>query len=196
MIRTFRLLSSLAGVALLTACSVDSTSLPSAPGATLSRAPVRGMARATTVTKTLVSGAQRISGLPSSITVTQVIGVDGGTLSIPQAGVTVTVPAGALTATTLISMTARAGKVISYDFAPHGTTFAKPLVFTQMLSGTNVSPLLAPVLQLGYYADQSDLTDLGAAVTELSAGSFNLLTGSFTASIWHFSGYMVACGRE
>ena len=196
MIRTFGLLSFLAGVTLLSACSTDSASLPSAPGATLSKAHVRGIASATTVTKTLVTGAQRLSGLSSSITVTQAIGVDGGTLSIPQAGVTVTVPAGALPATTLISMTARAGKVISYDFAPHGTTFAKPLVFTQMLAGTNVTPFMVPLLQLGYYADENDLTLLGGAVTELSAGSFNLLNGSFSSSIWHFSGYMVACGRE
>ena len=196
MIGTIGRISLVAGVALLSACSSDSTSLPSAPGATLSRAHVGGKPSATATTKTLVGGAQRTSGLASSITVTQAVGVDGGTLSIPQAGVTVTVPAGALTATTLISMTARAGKVISYDFAPHGTTFAKPLVFTQMLAGTNVSPLVAPLLELGYYADENDLTLLGGAVTELRAGSFNLLNGSFTSSIWHFSGYMVACGRE
>lgn len=196
MIRTFRCLSSLAGLALLSACSTDSTSLPSAPDASLSRANVRGISIATASTKTLVTGAQRVTGLTSSITVTQAIGVNGGTLSIPQAGVMVTVPAGALAATTLISMTARAGKVISYDFAPHGTTFAKPLVFTQALAGTNASPLMASLLQLGYYADENDLTELGGAVSELSAGSFSLVNGSFTSSIWHFSGYMVACGRE
>ena len=66
---------------------------------------------------------------------------------------TVTVPRGALAQTTTITMTARAGTVVAYDFAPHGITFAKPLVFQQQLRGTNASLLTAPLLQLGYYSD-------------------------------------------
>ena len=92
-------------------------------------------------------------------------------------------------------MTARAGTVLAYDFAPHGTTFAKPLVFTQALAGTNVPAALAPLLTLGYYADPSYLTTLGASVAEFLNGTANLTNGSFTSSISHFSGYMVACGR-
>ena len=196
MIRTLRRLSLMAGVALFAACSTDSTSLPSAPNASLSKAPVKGLLGTTATALALATGAQRTTALPSSLTVTQAIGVDGGTLSIPQAGVTITVPAGALAVTTVISMTARAGTVIAYDFAPHGTTFAKPLVFTQALAGTNVPPVLAPLLTLGYYADPSYLTTLGASVSEFISGSSNLVNASFTSSISHFSGYMVACGRS
>ena len=196
MIRSLRRFSLLAGVALFAACSTDSASLPSAPNASLSKAPVKGLLGTTTTALTLATGAQRTTALPSSLTVTQAIGVDGGTLSIPQAGVTITVPAGALAVTTVISMTARAGTVIAYDFAPHGTTFAKPLVFTQALAGTNVAPVLAPLLTLGYYADPSYLTTLGASVSEFISGSSNLVNASFTSSISHFSGYMVACGRS
>ena len=196
MIRTLRRLSLMAGVALFAACSTDSTSLPSAPNASLSKAPVKGLLGTTATALALATGAQRTTALPSSLTVTQAIGVDGGTLSIPQAGVTITVPAGALGVTTVISMTARAGTVIAYDFAPHGTTFAKPLVFTQALAGTNVPPVLAPLLTLGYYADPSYLTTLGASVSEFISGSSNLVNASFTSSISHFSGYMVACGRS
>ncbi len=195
MIRTLRRFSLLAGVALFAACSSESPGLPSAPNATFSRAPVTSPLSAPTAALTLTTGAQRTSALPSNLTVTQAIGVDGGTLSIPQAGVTITVPAGALSATTLISVTARAGTVIAYDFAPHGTTFAKPLVFTQTLAGTNVSPLMAPLLTLGYYADPSYLTTLGGSVSEFISGLSNPANGSFTSSISHFSGYMVACGR-
>ena len=196
MIRTLRRLSLLAGVALFAACSSDSTSLPTAPNASLSKAPVKGLLGVTAAALALATGAQRTTALPSSLTVTQAIGVNGGTLSIPQAGVTITVPAGALAVTTVISMTARAGTVIAYDFAPHGTTFAKPLVFTQALAGTNVPPVLAPLLTLGYYADPSYLTTLGASVSEFISGSSNLVNASFTSSISHFSGYMVACGRS
>jgi len=195
MIRTLRRFSLLASVVLFAACSSESTSLPSAPNVAFSRAPVKSPLSATTAALTLTTGAQRTSALPSSLTVMQAIGIAGGTLSIPQAGVTITVPAGALAATTLISMTARAGTVIAYDFAPHGTRFAKPIVFTQTLAGTNVPAALAPLLTLGYYADETDLTTFGGSVSEFIAGLSNLANGSFTSSISHFSGYMVACGR-
>ena len=94
-----------------------------------------------------MDGLQRTTPLAAPITVSKVIGADGGTLSIPEAGVTVTVPRGALAQTTTITMTARAGSLVAYDFAPHGITFAKPLVFSQQLRGTNASLLSAPFLQ-------------------------------------------------
>ena len=142
-----------------------------------------------------VNGLQRTQALAAPITVTKAIGPDGGTLAIPQAGVTVTVPRGALAATTTITMTARAGSLVAYDFAPHGITFAKPLVFTQSLAGTNASLLTAPLLALGYYSDPSLLTAVGGLVSELLSGNVSLLSWTFTAKIPHFSGYMVAVGR-
>jgi hypothetical protein len=143
-----------------------------------------------------VDGLQRTTPLAAPITVSKAIGVDGGTLSIPAAGVTVTIPRGALTQTTTVTMTARAGTVIAYDFAPHGITFAKPLVFQQQLRGTNASLLTAPLLQLGYYSDASLLTKTGALVSELLGGTLNLVTWTFTAPISHFSGYIVCSGRR
>lgn len=107
-----------------------------------------------------------------------------------------TVPAGALASATLISMTARKGALLAYDFAPHGLTFAKSLVLTQDLAGTNVSPLMSHLLHLGYYADPTLLTELGGAVSEFEDGSSDFLGRTFTSTIPHFSGYMVACGRE
>ncbi|MEP7001498.1 MAG: hypothetical protein ABI969_13520 [bacterium] len=144
---------------------------------------------------TTVIGVQRNTPLTSSIAVTKTIGSAGGTLSIPQAGVTVTIPSAALASNTVITMTARAGTLIAYDFAPHGITFAKPLVFTQSLDGTNASLLTAPLLALGYYSDPSLLTGLGGTVSELLSGNVNLLSWTFTSKIPHFSGYMVAVGR-
>ena len=143
-----------------------------------------------------MDGLQRTRPLAEPITVSKVIGPDGGTLAIPEAGVTVTVPRGALAATTNIVMTARAGTLVAYDFAPHGITFAKPLVFSQKLSGTNATLLSAPLLQLGYYEDASLLTKTGGLVSQLLGGTVNTLTWTFTSSIPHFSGYMVSCGRR
>jgi hypothetical protein len=142
-----------------------------------------------------VNGLQRTQALAAPITVSKSIGPDGGTLAIPQAGVTVTVPRGALAATTTITMTARAGTLVAYDFAPHGITFAKPLVFSQQLRGTNATLLTAPLLGLAYYEDASLLTKTGGLVSQLLGGTVNTLTWTFTGSIPHFSGYMVSCGR-
>jgi hypothetical protein len=143
-----------------------------------------------------VNGVQRTTALPAPITVSKSIGTDGGTLAIPAAGVTVVIPKGALTKTTTITMTARAGTLIAYDFAPHGIVFAKPLVFKQSLKGTNVTLLSAPFLRLGYYADESLLTKTGGLVTELLGGVLDTLSWTFTSSIPHFSGYILTSGRR
>jgi hypothetical protein len=143
-----------------------------------------------------VNGLQRTTALAKSITVSQTIGSEGGTLAIPEAGVTVTVPRGALAAKTKITMTARAGTLVAYDFAPHGIKFAKPLVFTQELRGTNATLLNAPLLRLGYYEDASLLTKTGGLVSELLGGVVNTLTWTFSSGIPHFSGYILTTGRS
>ncbi len=193
---TLRRLAALAvGALALVSCGTDQpTAVPrsnvSAPGA-----PSASLLTAITSLLT-VDGLQRTTPLAAPITVAKSIGSEGGTLSIPQAGVTVLVPRGALAQPTTITMTARAGSLVAYDFAPHGITFAKPLVFQQQLKGTNASLLTAPLLQLGYYSDPNLLTGTGGLVSELLGGAVDLLTGTFTASIPHFSGYIVTCGRR
>ena len=187
------------GLALLSACSSEPTSAPAAPIAAPTSAPNADLLGSVTglVDKTVsfVAGVQRNVPLATPITVTKTIGSAGGTLSILAAGVTVTVPSGALSTPTVITMTARAGSLVAYDFAPHGITFAKPLVFTQKLAGTNASLLSVPFLKLGYYSDPRLLGQLGGLVSELISGSVNLVSWTFTSNITHFSGYMLSCGR-
>ena len=187
------------GLALLSACSSEPTSAPAAPIAAPTSAPNAALLGSVTglVDKTVsfVAGVQRNVPLATPITITQTIGSAGGTLSILSAGVTVTVPSGALSTPTVITMTARAGSLVAYDFAPHGITFAKPLVFTQKLAGTNASLLSVPFLKLGYYSDPRLLGQLGGLVSELISGSVNLVSWTFTSNITHFSGYMLSCGR-
>jgi len=194
-----RLATILLGVAAVSSCSTDqpTASLPSQP------APVSASTHAPNATllgavTSLISvhGLLRTTPLAAPITVTKDIGSAGGTLSIPEAGVTVVVPSGALAATTTITMTARAGSLVAYDFAPHGITFARPLVFTQQLRGTNASLLTAPLLGLAYYQDASLLTATGGLVSELLGGATNLLTWTFTSTIPHFSGYVVTSDRR
>ena len=186
-------------LALFAACSSEPTSGPTSPLSAPASAPAAdllgGLTQTVAKTLTLVTGVQRTTPLASSITVTRTIGSSGGTISIPEAGVTVTIPEGALPSATVITMTARAGSLLAYDFAPHGITFAKPLVFTQNLAGTSASVLSASLMQLGYYSDPSLLTSTGGLVSELISGTVDLVSWTFTSNIRHFSGYEIACGR-
>jgi hypothetical protein len=193
------------GLAVATACSSEHATAPAAqpssrsvtvPQAGTQSPDLLGTVGSLLGGLQLVTGLQRTTPLAVPITVTKTIGLYGGVLAIPQAGVSVIIPYGALTQPTTITMTARAGSLVAYDFAPHGITFAKPLVFTQRLSGTNATLLSAPFLRLAYYTDPSLLGSLTGTVSELIGGITSLLTWTFTAPIKHFSGYMVSCGRD
>ncbi len=196
---SIRRIGALALALSLAACSADQVAAPprmqaapAAPSASL----LGGLLGTVTGLLTTSTAVQRTTPLAAPITVTKQIGYYGGTLSIPEAGVTVTVPVGALSRTTTITMTARAGSLLAYDFSPTGTVFNKPLVFKQSLNGTNVTLLQAPLLHLGYYSDPGLLGTLTATVSDLLVGVTNLLDWSFTAPIKHFSGYVVMCGRS
>ncbi len=203
MFNAYRRIGALAlGLVLIVGCTQEQSTAPAALTAPAATSPdLLGTVGTVvgTVTSTLklttTTGLQRTEALASPITIRQTIGAAGGILSIPAAGVTVTVPRGALEASTVITMTARAGTLVAYDFEPHGITFAKPLVFNQSLKGTNATLLSAPFLRLGYYEDPSLLGQTTAVVTELIGGLFNALNWTFTAPIRHFSGYVVSCGR-
>jgi hypothetical protein len=145
---------------------------------------------------TNANGVLRTKPLSKAITVTKTIGRTGGSLSIKEAGVTVIVPAGALDRDTEITMTARAGYLLAYDFEPHGVTFKVPLVINQSLNNTNVGLLSPLALKLGYYADPSQLGKTTALVSEIVQGLTSILTRTFTAPIKHFSGYIILCGRS
>jgi hypothetical protein len=193
------------GLVLATACSSEHATAPTAQQSVQPTAMPQAGAQSPDLLGTigsvlgglqLVTGLQRTTPLAAPITVTKTIGLYGGVLAIPQAGVTVVIPYGALTQPTTITMTARAGSLVAYDFAPHGITFARPLVFTQRLSGTNATLLSVPFLKLAYYTDPSLLGAVTGTVSELIGGVSSLLTWTFSAPIKHFSGYMVSCGRE
>lgn len=196
-----RRIGALALALTLAACSADQVSAPtqvSAAPADAQSGLLGGLLGTVTgvLNLTTTDAVQRTTPLAAPITVSKEIGYYGGTLSIPEAGVTVIVPRGALMRTTTITMTARAGSLLAYDFSPTGTTFYKPLVFNQSLNGTNVTLLQVPLLRLGYYSDPGLLGELTATVSDLLGGVTDLLSWSFTAPIKHFSGYVVMCGRS
>ena len=137
---------------------------------------------------------ERKTALTKDITVSAVIGEKGGTLSIPAAGFTVTIPAGAVNAPTNFSVTAIKGTMVAYEFGPHGIKFAKSLVARQDLNVTKWGLLSLRPLVAGYFADRSalDLRNATALVSEVLSGVIAPLSQQFTFKIDHFSGYVVA----
>src|SRR5215210_8713338 len=78
--------------------------------------------------------------------VSKTIGPAGGTISIPATGLTVSFPAGAVTAPITITITADE-KYVAYKMAPEGTRFLKDVIVTQSLSTTEFAgrPLHNPL---------------------------------------------------
>ena len=118
MFSPIRRIGALALALTLAACSADQVvaptqmkAAPSGPDASL----LGGLLGTVTGVLNLTTNeaVERTKPLAAPITVTKEIGYYGGTLSIPEAGVTVTVPRGALMRTTTITMTARAGSLLA-----------------------------------------------------------------------------------
>ena len=172
----------LAGCARDAAAPLEPTAIPNKPNAALlGLLPVRGVTRAIPLTR--------------DIAVSAVIGKQGGTISIPEAGLTLVVPKGAVASDVKFTATALAGKLVAYDFQPHGTTFAVPLQFSQDLRKTSLLGILtAPLLDGAYFVDSSKLNQSSgtAFVSELRSATVNLLQFRASFPINHFSGYLVS----
>src|SRR5437016_1806216 len=131
-------------------CSNESPTAPQSPPALAPLSSPNSTLLSTSITAIPLN---RSTPLATDITVSKSIGILGGTIAIPGAGVSVVIPPLALTKSTTISMTARAGSAVEYDFAPHGLKFTLPVVMTQNLTGMQGGNALLSVLQLGYYPD-------------------------------------------
>jgi hypothetical protein len=142
-----------------------------------------------------VRGVTRVAPLAQDISVSAVIDKDGGTISIPDAGLTLVIPAGAVTSGTKFTATALAGRLVAYEFEPHGTKFAVPLQFTQDLRKVSlVGTLTAPLLDGAYFTDAARLNQTSgiAAVSEVLPATVDVLRTRVGFPINHFSGYLVS----
>ncbi len=159
---------------------------------------------ATTATRTAnLPIVRRLTPLANDVSVSATIGLLGGTILIPQAGLTVIIPPLALKTATKITLTAFKGSLVAYSFAPHGLKFALPVTVVQLTSLTNASGGLniLSTITAGYLPH--DLADISAS----GVGSFTQLFHTslvpaglsigpvmiFTTK--HFSGYAFASGR-
>jgi hypothetical protein len=186
----FAVLAVASSLGLAVSCSSDS---PTTPPAASPKQP--GGANTTLLDSPItIIPLQRTAPLAANEVASARIGLLGGTLVLPNAGLTIVVPALAVTYPVTITATALAGSNVAYEFQPHGLRFLAPVVMTQDLSttearqGGTIDPLL---LYLGYFPNSSDIT----SVTELLSVQVNLPLQTSVGLIWHFSGYALATGR-
>lgn len=144
------------------------------------------------------AGFNKIGRLQPGNSASATIGVRGGVLDLPSAGLKVIVPAGALARPTTLSVTQRAGSFLAYEFQPHGLQFARPLTVVQALGGTGLETVALRSLRAVYFANESQVDDASGSVTPSELMNVSVDAASRTASfqIHHFSGYMFATGND
>ncbi len=184
-------------LAVATLVAVTSCDSPTAPAPT----PSNNSASRLLIAPTKVKVVTRNTPLAAPISASATIGLLGGQIKLPGAGLKVVVPALALTRATTITVTAVAGNQVAYEFYPHGTKFLVPLIVTQDLANTNaagsgglLNSLLSGGIFAGYFSSVSDLNQPGgtALVSELLGVVLNLSSKTATFTVFHFSGYLVA----
>jgi len=134
------------------------------------------------------------------ISVSKTIDASGGTISIPQTGLTVSFPRGALQGALKITITADKDYV-AYKFDPAGSTFLKDVTVTQTLDNTTVfGEPLRTQLYAAYIADDNLKLSGTLPVLEIEPSTtiFSALNPLLPqAQVWvirHFSRYMLASG--
>ena len=134
------------------------------------------------------------------ISVSKTIDASGGTISIPQTGLTVSFPQGALQSALKITITADKDYV-AYKFDPAGTQFLKDVTVTQALDNTTVfGEPLRTQLYAAYIADDNLKLSGTLPVLEIEPSTtiFSALNPLLPqAQVWvnrHFSRYMLASG--
>jgi hypothetical protein len=125
------------------------------------------------------------------------VGPAGTSVRYPSTGLTIDVPAGAVTQMTHITVTALRGAPVAYRFEPHGLQFAQPIQLTQSLRGILLGRAGVGVPQLfaGYFADDTLATDAvngDARVIEILPVQIDVERHTVILHVRHFSGYTVA----
>jgi hypothetical protein len=133
------------------------------------------------------------------VRVKQTIDQSGGVISIPRTGLTVSFPAGAVSAPIEITVTSD-DKYVAYKMEPSGTQFLKDITVTQLLSFTEVSGKRLKNPLLAAYIPDDNISLAGKIQVleiEPSQTIFSARTGLPEAQVWlikHFSRYMLASG--
>jgi hypothetical protein len=143
---------------------------------------------------------ERDKPIGNNVSASATIGAAGGFLFLPDADFTLIVPRGAVKGATKFTVTAVPGKMVAYEFEPHGTTFAVPLTAIQLLKGTHAKggKLDVATLYAGYFENRT-ATDAASGLATIREAFGLSVDGKLTLvsfPIAHFSGYLVATGRH
>jgi hypothetical protein len=141
---------------------------------------------------------QRTTPLSQDYTASAVISRSGGTISIPQAGFSITFPSNALKGQpTLVTVTAMAGSNVAYLFQPHGLVFHNAPMITQDLRGTQVfqNPELRATLEGAYFPDPTYLDGSYARIKETRPTVVDVNGWKMKFNVQHFSGYLASTRR-
>ena len=139
---------------------------------------------------------QRSTALPRSYTAEATIGSGGGTITIPEAGFRMDVPAGAVGAPTRITVKAVAGRNVAYEFAPHGLRFSRPATITQELRGTAAYGTAVPTLEGAYTPSLLGLLGGLLRILETRPTTVQTDTWQMRFTVDHFSAYVASKRRS
>ena len=144
---------------------------------------------------------KRSKALKGDLLATTTVTPGGGTLAIPDAGLLVVFPRGAVSKNLVVTVKAHSGKDIVYSFEPHGTRFSQPIAISQLLSLTTYAKKAGetqPDLHGGYLPNGlSDVDALGVGTFSESFPAAYGVRGTDTYVVFattHFSGYALASG--
>jgi hypothetical protein len=196
-LRLLRSFAALAGACLIASCAGMDTPNPAAPDSRDLQSITGSVGDILGLELRAVSWKKELDG---PLTVSQTIDAGGGTISMPQTGLTIEFPAGAVTTPVTITVTADP-KYVAYKMEPAGTQFLKDVSVTQLLNTTSVFglPLLSQ-LYAAYIPDDNVSLNGILPVLELEPATtiFSLLSPLFPqAEVWtirHFSRYILASG--
>jgi hypothetical protein len=172
---------------------------PAAPAATM--VPRREVAHSSSIASGMI--VKRTTNLTSDVSVSATITSQGGWLMIPEAGLLLYFPKGAVESDLSVTATAHNGNKVVYSFEPHGTVFNTPIYVGQLLLNTELNTPRSRKRSTpwgGYMPDGlADVADDGTGqFAEVFAAEF-YGKGNDTYAFFmttHFSGYALASGRR
>jgi hypothetical protein len=197
----FRSLPAILGAFVIASCSDAGLSSPTAPAdAIASRSSEAALKGSTTdASHTELRALWWDKKHKNQVRVSKMIGQLGGTISIPETGLTMVFPAGAVANPLQITVTADEDYV-AYKMDPAGTTFLQDVVVTQSLVSTELKgQTLRSQLFAAYIADDRLKLSGKVPVLEIEPSHtiFSTISRVPIAQVWiirHFSRYMLASG--
>jgi hypothetical protein len=186
------------GASFLASCGDLGVTSPRVPATAVPTAAVGAAAKATT--GLLLQPIWWKKQLKAPLSVSRTIGPNGGTIVIPETGLTVSFPAGAVSAPLKITITSD-DKYVAYKMEPSGTKFLMDVTVTQQLNSTQIfgSPLKTKLFA-AYIADDNTKLSGKVPVLEIEPSTTIFSAASALlpeAQVWvirHFSRYMLASG--